>query len=125
MQSNSATTKRRGGRGRVSLYLLLGAGIGATAALFFAPRKGSKIRKPIATEGLTAKKHAVGSLRKVELHSQDRTPDGRMTAGIAPSANPAVAARKRNIRTAVPPDMRISEQRYRVAHSGRRPSNIL
>lgn len=125
MQSNSATTRRRGGRGRVSIYLLLGAGIGAFAALLLAPRKGSKARKVFTTGDRTDRKNVVGSLRKVAAPVLDMPTLDNRAAAAEVIARPTVNIRKRSTRTVMPTDMRISEQRYRVAHSGRRPSNIL
>lgn len=125
MQSNSETSKRRGGRGRVSLYFLLGAGIGAVAALLFAPRTRTKAQNLYAVEPRNDRKDEVSNLRRLEDGSKNRPLSDQRIAGLALGAETAANARKRSARNVILPDLRISEQRYRLAHSGRRPSNIL
>lgn len=128
MQSNSATTKRRGGRNRVSLYLLLGAGIGAAVALLAAPLKGSELRRLIAKKAKEKDPKLPSSDRPRKISSMAGNGVTGRPAKITVTKMPLIAERnvqRREARAASRCDMRISEQRYRIAHSGRRPSNIL
>ena len=129
MQSNSATTKRRGGGSRVSLFLLLGAAIGAAAALFVTPLSGADLRRLITKRPKREGRVVPASERPPEVNSAiPSTVSDKGSAKISLIRNTVIAERdlqRREMRAASLPDMRISEQRYRIAHSGRRPSNIL
>lgn len=131
MQSNTLSIERRGGRSRVSLYLLLGAGIGAAAALLFTPRKGSELRRLIGkkvqsdTSGPDTPSRTAD---KKENAPQASPPARKKVESIMLSKKLLISdssVRRRVSKAASRPEMRISEQRYRIAHSGRRPSNIL
>ncbi|MBS1768108.1 MAG: YtxH domain-containing protein [Acidobacteria bacterium] len=129
MQSNSATSKRRGGGSRVSLFLLLGAAIGAAAALFVTPLSGADLRRLITKRPKREGRVVPASERPPEVSSAiSSTVSDKTSAKISLGRDPLIAERdlqKREVRAASRPEMRISEQRYRIAHSGRRPSNIL